>query len=58
MSTGKGIAMLGISLILIYAVTRILNFYGVGTEVYGIYLVFYLFMLLTIFILPNNPPTI
>jgi hypothetical protein len=58
MTTGKGIAMLGISLILIYAVTRILNFYGVGTEVYGIYLVFYLFMLLTIFILPNNPPTI
>lgn len=33
---------------------QILNFYGIGQESYGIYLGFFLFMLLSIAILPNE----
>jgi hypothetical protein len=58
MSSGRTILWLGMSLIILYAVTVILNFYGVGPEVYGMYIIFYLFMLLTIFILPNTEPKV
>lgn len=58
MSAGSTITLLGMSLILLYAVTQILNFYGVGPDVYGIYIIFYLFLLLTVFILPNKEPSV
>lgn len=58
MNTGKTILILGISLILVYTVTTILNFYGIGPEIYGIYITFYLFLLASYFILPKNVPSL
>jgi hypothetical protein len=54
----NNITLLGISLIFFYSVSQILKFYGVGEEVYGYYLIFYAFMLLSILILPNEYPKV
>jgi hypothetical protein len=50
----NNITLLGISLIFFYSVSQILKFYGIGEEVYGYYLIFYAFMLLSILIFPNQ----
>jgi hypothetical protein len=52
------ITLLGTSIILLYSIIKILNFYGIGQEVYGIYIVFYITILILIFILPNDYPKI
>jgi hypothetical protein len=54
----NNITLLGISLIFFYSVSQILKFYGIGEEVYGYYLIFYAFMLLSILILPNESPKV
>lgn len=48
------ITMLGITLLLIYGFTRVLEFYGIGINVYGSYIAFYLFILITVYILPTE----
>ena len=58
MTTGFMIAIIVMSAIAIYAIIKLLNFYGVGLEVYGIYLVFYIFILLSVFILPISDPKV
>ena len=57
-SSSQNITIIGLSLIIIYSITQILNFYGIGPDVYGIYVLFYLFILLSWFILPNAYPTV
>ncbi len=52
------ITLLGVSLIFFYSLTQILKFYGIGEEVYGYYMIFYVFMLLSILILPNEYPKV
>ena len=47
------ITSLGISIILIYAATKILEFYGIGPDTYGTYVAFYVFLLISSFILPR-----
>ena len=37
----NNITLLGLSLIFFYSISQILKFYGVGEEVYGYYLIFY-----------------
>lgn len=54
----SNITLLGISLIFFYTISQILKFYGVGEEVYGYYLIFYAFMLLSILVLPNEYPKV
>ena len=54
----SNITLLGISLIFFYSISQILKFYGVGEEVYGYYLIFYAFMILSVMILPNSNPKI
>ena len=54
----NNITLLGISLIFFYSVSQILKFYGIGDEVYGYYLIFYAFMLLSILIVPNEYPKV
>ncbi len=56
MSASTIITTLGISLLLVYGVTKILEFYGIGINVYGSYIAFYLFILITSFVLPRNYP--
>jgi len=46
--------MLGIALLLFYGITQILEFYGIGINVYGSYVAFYIFILISILVLPNN----
>ena len=58
MAFGKTITFIGVSLLVMYILIQILNFYGIDQSVYGIYLVFFLFILLSILILPNNDPSL
>ena len=58
MSASSIITILGISIVLVYGLTRILEFYGIGINVYGSYLAFYFFLLISSFILPKNYPSI
>ena len=52
------ITLLGISIIFFYSLTQILNFYGVGEDVYGIYILFYILIIISMLILPNEYPKI
>ena len=58
MSVGKKINILGFSLIFMYVIIQILTFYGVGSDAYGTYVGFYLFLLLSMIVLPNAYPTL
>lgn len=58
MSVSTIITTLGISMLLVYGLTIILDFYGIGINVYGSYLAFYVFILISIFVLPRDYPTI
>ena len=44
----------GISLLIIYGLTKIFDFYGIGINVYGSYIAFYIFLLISVFVLPNT----
>ena len=50
------ISLFGFSLVFTYVIVNILEFYGVGINVYGSYIGFYLFLLVSIFVLPNDYP--
>jgi hypothetical protein len=52
------ITILGITILVIYSVTKILNFYGVGLDKYGSYLVFYIFLLLCYYVFNSDYPKI
>jgi hypothetical protein len=54
MSASAIITTLGMSILLVYGFTRILEFYGVGINVYGSYISFYLFILISSFVLPRD----
>ena len=54
MSAASIITTLGISILLVYGLTRILEFYGMGINIYGSYIAFYFFILVSSFILPRN----
>ena len=52
------ITLLGLSIIFFYSLTQILKFYGVGEDVYGVYILFYIMIIISILVLPNEYPTI
>ena len=52
------ITFIGFSIILLYSITQILKFYGVGEDMYGVYLLFYNFLLVTVLVLPNDEPSV
>jgi len=52
----NSITLIGFSIIFFYSLTQILNFYGVGEDVYGVYILFYIFIIISILILPNDYP--
>jgi len=54
MSASAIITTLGMAILLVYGFTRILEFYGVGINVYGSYITFYLFILISSFVLPRD----
>ena len=52
------ITILGVSFLLFYSLVNVLNFYGIGTSVYGIYLLFYVFLIVCMIVLPNEYPSL
>lgn len=52
------ITLLGISIIFFYCIVQILNFYGLSISSYGVYLMFFMFMMSTYIILPHQYPTL
>ena len=48
------ITTLGLSILLVYGLTKILGFYGISINNYGSYIAFYFFLLLSSFILPRQ----
>jgi len=54
MSSSSIITILGIAILLVYSLTRILEFYGIGINVYGSYVAFYFFLLISAFVLPRE----
>jgi len=49
------ITILGFTILILYILIQILNFYGIGQDVYGVYLAFIIFMILNSFVLPTKP---
>jgi hypothetical protein len=58
MSLSNIITLLGIALLLFYSIINILNFYGISISAYGIYLLFYIFLIVSMVVLPNEYPKI
>ncbi len=50
------ITLIGFSILFFYSLTQILTFYGVGQDTYGVYILFYIFIILCILVLPNDYP--
>jgi hypothetical protein len=50
----SAITIVGVTLLLVYGLTKILDFYGVGINVYGSYLAFYIFIMITALVLPRE----
>jgi branched-subunit amino acid ABC-type transport system permease component len=51
MSSGEKISILGLSILLMYGISRLLEFNGIGINMYGSYVVFYVFMLVSSLVL-------
>ncbi len=52
------ITLIGLSIIYFYSIIQVLKFYGIGEDVYGVYILFYAFIILCILILPNGYPKV
>jgi len=52
------VTIFGFTILSLYSITKILNFYGVGVEKYGPYLLFYVFLILCANILISDHPKI
>jgi hypothetical protein len=48
------VTLLGLSIVFFYSLTQILSFYGIDQSSYGVYILFYIFLMLCILILPND----
>jgi hypothetical protein len=46
-----------LTIVFLYCITQILKFYGVNQSTYLVYVLFYVFILFCILILPNDEPT-
>jgi hypothetical protein len=52
------ITVFGLTMLVIYTITKILNFYGIGVEKYGSYLVFYIFLLICANVIDTDNPKV
>ena len=50
------ISIVGVCILFFYSVTKLFDFYGVGSEWYGVYVAFYGFILISLGILPRQIP--
>jgi hypothetical protein len=42
---------IGVSILLIYGVSRLFDFYGISINIYGSYLTFYIFLAISVYVL-------
>jgi len=54
MATPYEITELLLSLVVLFCIVKVLDFYGVGFEEYAIYVVFYAFIFVSKFVLPSR----
>ena len=52
--TGNLITMFGVVSLIIYVIIKIFNFYGITSDYYGLYLVFYVFLIFCLFVFPTS----
>jgi hypothetical protein len=52
------ITLLGLAMVFFYSLIQIFAFYGISEDVYGVYLLFYIFIIISLFILPNDYPKV
>jgi hypothetical protein len=52
------ITLLGFSIIILYCVVQILKFYGLNEGDYGVYIVFFIFIIISLIVLPNQYPSV
>jgi len=50
------ITLIGLSIIFLYSLTQILQFYGIDQTTYGAYILFYILIIICILVLPNDYP--
>ena len=50
------ITLAGFTIVFFYCIIQLLGYFGIGTEVYGIYLYFYLMIIICMFLLPKEYP--
>ena len=55
MESMSGLTAFGLTLLFFYASTKVLNFYEIGPNVYGSYVIFYIFLLIAIYNIPRYP---
>ena len=48
------ITAIGLFIIIVYSLMQVLEFYGMGIDIFGSYLFFYLFLIISIYILDLN----
>ena len=51
------ILIIGSAILFFYSLSKILNFWGVSEDIYGIYIMFYLFLIITSLVLPLQNDT-
>jgi hypothetical protein len=54
----NNITMIGISMLALYSVGQLLSFIGINKSVYASYFLFYILLLVSLFILPHDYPTV
>jgi len=54
MNSSSAIGTVALSLLLMYIIVKILSFYGFDINSYGTYITFYLFLLITMLVLPQT----
>ena len=50
------ITVFGLTMLIIYTITKILNFYGIGVDKSGSYLVFYVFLIICVNVMDTDNP--
>lgn len=54
MNVGSTITGIGFIIVLMYGISKILEFYNIGIDKYGSYLAFYVFLFISAYIIPTK----
>jgi hypothetical protein len=52
------ITIVGVSIVFIYCMIQLLNFFNINKSVYAPYILFYIIMMISVLILPNSYPEV